>query len=539
MNLSRIKHVLEVTTNIAVLVATIMLVAVFVRSYFPPEPTKRVAAAGKLAPDTAIGEVKDLELADTPRTLLMVLSTECKYCIQSTPFYKTLSGMRESLAGRTRIVAIFPQDDQDVKAFLQEHHLEIDFRASVDFEKLGVSATPTLILLDSRRNILNSWLGSLSKGEQGEVAKTISDPSLATPPPHITNIRPTLSLFDESSKPVAIVPEGARENDLRSVLSFFGVDKQGNVFVVGGDKLFKYGAKGEMLAQAQLPDQFHGAFAVDAKGNSYLPNKTDVVIYDSLLNQKKSLALPSVLSDDASVLKMQVDNSNNALYLQVYQSQPLSQVLYRVDLATQKITTVFRLEKPVRFSPTFTAGAFDFTVGPRHVYVSDIYEYKVFVYSLAGKHERTFSRPFSPVPIAAKDGDLTLRKMKIGGLADQDGYLTSYPPILHLNIAENSLLVVWTIQRNAINKQVIDVYDQDFTLVGTDLKYAHPTVSNYIFMNGNIYAPGFGFGADPVATPVSPLEVPSLPIAVKVFRDTLMSTAVQSGAAKPKAGLGG
>lgn len=539
MKLNRIKHVLEVTTNMAVLVAAIMLVAVFVRSYFATDPTKRTAAAGKLASDTAIGEIKDLDLADTPRTLLMVLSSDCKYCIQSVPFYKTLSAMRDSLAGRTKIVAIFPQDEQDVKAFLQEHQLEIEFRADVDFEKLGVSATPTLILLDSRRNVLNSWLGSLSKGEQEELAKTVSDPSLPTPPPHITNIKPTLALFDENSKPVSIVPEGAKENDLRSVLSFFGVDKRGNVFVIGGDKLFKYGAKGELLAQARLPEQFHGAFAVDAEGNSYLPNKTDVVIYDSLLNQKKSLALPSVLSSDASVVKMQVDNSSNALYLQVYQSEPLSQVLCRVDLATQKVTTVFRLENPVRFSPSFTAGAFDFTVGPRHVYVSDIYEYKVFVYSLMGKYERTFSRPFAPVPIAAKDGDLTLRKMKIGGLAGDDGYLKNYPPILHVNISETGMLVVWTIQRNGQNKQVLDVYDEDFTLVGTDLKYAHPTVSNYIFMNGNIYAPGFGFGADAVTVPVSPLEVPSLPIAVKVFRDTLTSTAAQSGTAKPKASLKG
>lgn len=63
--------------------------------------------------------------------------------------------------------------------------------------------------------------------------------------------------------------------------------------------------------------------------------------------------------------------------------------------------------------------------------------------------------------------------------------------------------------------------------------------SNYIFKNGNIYAPGFGFGAHPVTTPVSPLEAPSLPIAVKVFRDTLTSTAAQSGAVKPKASLRG
>jgi hypothetical protein len=64
-----------------------------------------------------------------------------------------------------------------------------------------------------------------------------------------------------------------------------------------------------------------------------------------------------------------------------------------------------------------------------------------------------------------------------------------YPPVLHINLAENGMLVIWTSQRNVENKQVVDIYDQDFKLVGTDLKYAHPTISNYMFMNGNVYAP--------------------------------------------------
>lgn len=536
MKKTKIKNLLEVTTNIAVLVVTLVLVTMFVRSYFATTSTKRVNVAGKLTSDTAIGEIKDLDFVDAPRTLMMVLSTGCKYCIQSAPFYKTLSAMRGRLTGRTRIVAVFPQNEQDVKSFLQEHQLEIEFRPNVDFEKLGISSTPTLILLDSRKNILDSWVGSLSKGEQEEVAKVISEPSLITLPPHIINIKPTLSLFDESHSAFVIVPEGAKEKDLRSVVNYFGVDTQGNVFVVGGNRLLKYGAKGELLGQAQLPDEFHGAFAVDATGNSYLPNKTDIVIYDSLLNQKRNLSLPSVLSAGSAVLKMQVDSSSNALYLQVYQPQPLSQVLYRVDLATQKTTTIFRLEKPVSFSPTFTAGAFDFAVGPRHLYISDIYEYKIFVHSLTGKHERTFTRPFSPVPIDAKDGELSVRKMKIGGLVGQEGYLKTYPPILHLNIDDNGMIVVWTIQRTIQNKQVIDVYDEDFKLVGTDVKYAHPTIGNYIFLNGNVYAPGFEFETRAVTTQVSPLEIPSVPVAVKVFRDALIPTAARSASTKHKVG---
>lgn len=536
MRIIKLKQVLEVATNVAVLVAAIAIIALLAHSYFAT-PAKRAAA--KLQPGATIGEVKDLDFGAAPRTLLLVMSTGCRYCIQSVPFYQTLASMRGNLAGRTRILAVFPEDEANVKTFLQKSQLELEFRPNVDLGKLSVSATPTLILVDSSKNILNSWVGSLAKEQQAEVVKNIGEgdapASVAQP-----KVESSISLFDEQSQSVTIVPENSEKNDLLRSINFFGVDQQGDIFLVNGNRLLKYGNKGEFLAEAPLPDQFHGTFCVDHAGTSYLPSKANLVTYDVNLKQRRTIPLPSILAAGNVVLKMEANGADDALYLQIYQPEPLSQVLYKVDMLSLRVTRVFTLEKPVKFSPDLTPGAFDFAVGPRHIYVSDIYEYKILSYSLAtGKYEGTFSHPFSPIPISESDGELKVRRMRVGGLTGQAEYLKNYPPILHLNIANNGALVVWTSQRNGENRQAVDVYDEDFKLVGTDIKYAHPTISSYVFMNGNVYAPDFGFGKNESARDLSPLEIPSLPLALKVFRDNLISEAMESRPNTSKESRGG
>ena len=516
MKAIKFKQVLEVVTNFVVLVAAIVLVAFLTRAYFTT-PSKRAAA--KLPASASIGEIKDLDYGDAHRILILVLSTQCKYCVQSAPFYRTLASMRGNLVQHTRILGVFPEDEASVKSFLAKSQVEIEFRSDVDLSNLNVLSTPTLILLDKSKNILDSWVGTLSTEQQAEVVKTISEANSESLVKK-SDIEANLSVFDESSPSVAIMADSLGD-DLQRVVNFFGVDRQGHVFLINGSRLMKYGSKGEFIVEARLPDQFHGAFCVDEAGNSYLPSKSNLVIYDSALKHRENIPLPRVLSPGSVVLKMAVDTASNALYMQIYESEPLNQILYKLDLTSRRVAAVFKLEKPVRFSPNLSVGAFDFALGSRHIYISDIYDYKVFSYSLStGKYQRTFSRPFSPILISEQDGDLKLRKMRIGNLAGQAGYLKNYPPILHLNIAENGMIVVWTSRRNSQHKQVVDIYDENFKPVGTDLKYAHPTISNYVFMNGNVYAPDFGFGKN-LAGKLSPLEVPALPLAVKVFRDNL------------------
>jgi hypothetical protein len=216
-----------------------------------------------------------------------------------------------------------------------------------------------------------------------------------------------------------------------------------------------------------------------------------------------------------------LDRKRQVLYVQTYTPEPLAQVLYRLDLKSQQLTEVYRLQKPVRFNPTYTPGAFDFTLGEKYLYISDIHDYKVYLHSLEdGSVVKTLVRPYDPRPIEQQDGYFHIRKMEIAGLGQGEG-LHNYPPILHLNYTEKGKLLVWTSQRDASGRQVVDVYDDQLKKVGTDLNFTNPGRSNLLFLNGKVYVPDYGFGRPDSVYTGSPLEVPAAPSALKVFDASL------------------
>jgi hypothetical protein len=51
-------------------------------------------------------------------------------------------------------------------------------------------------------------------------------------------------------------------------------------------------------------------------------------------------------------------------------------------------------------------------------------------------------------------------------------------------------------------------------------------------MNGNVYAPDFGFGRNASAADLSPLEVAALPIAVKAFHENLTVSQLKAAISK-------
>ena len=207
--------------------------------------------------------------------------------------------------------------------------------------------------------------------------------------------------------------------------------------------------------------------------------------------------------------------------MQTYTPEPLSQVLYRIDLKSQQVAEAYRLPKPVRFNPTYTPGAFDFAVGEKFLYISDIYNYKINVYSLEdGSLVKTFDRSYDSRPIEQEDGQFHIRKMTIGGLGQGNG-LHNYPPIFHLNYTGKGNLLVWTSQRDARGRQVVDVYDAQLKKIGTDVKFMNPGRSNLVFLNQKVYVPDYGFGRPASTYMGSPLEIPAAPLALKVFEASL------------------
>jgi hypothetical protein len=513
----KLKDLLNVATNIVVVLFAIVAIGVLVKNYFAPPGAKATVAIKR---GSVFPEIPGVDYKQASRTLILALNVDCRYCTRSVPFYNSLATAQHENSGQSNIVAAFiNQDAELVKSYSGEKQLLVQAISGVDLDKLGVQTTPTLVLVDSSGRVLDSWRGELKADGEREVFTALGlayKPSAGSTSTTV-NIKKTLDIFDEQKPALSIRPNAETHNDPAHFIEVFDVNARGDVYLAYDKFMYRYDSEGTPKGARPLPHDFRSPFCVDDGGNLYAIAGRSLSAFSPELINLWNVPLRDLLADEAFTLKLTLDPKRQSVYIQIYTPEPLSQVLYRVDLSSQQVTEVYRLAKPVRFNPTYTPGAFDFAVGEKFLYISDIYDYKVYVYSLEnGSLQRTIDRPYDPRPIEQEDGQFHIRKMSIDGLGQGTG-LRNYPPILHLNHTDRGNLLVWTSQRDASGRQVVDVYDDQLKRVGTDLKFMNPGRSNLLFLNRKVYVPDYGFGRPVSAYTGSPLEIPGAPLALKVF----------------------
>jgi thioredoxin-related protein len=101
------------------------------------------------------------------------MNTGCRFCTDSIPFYNQMKAQQSILKG-TRIVAIFPNSKDEVEKYARQRQLNIASVAEVDFQPLGIPATPSLILVDGNGKVLDFWIGKLSKEDEQQAINAIS-----------------------------------------------------------------------------------------------------------------------------------------------------------------------------------------------------------------------------------------------------------------------------------------------------------------------------------------------------------------------------
>ena len=513
----KLKDILDVTTNVVVVVFALVAIGVLVKSYFASKGG--VNTSVPISRGSAFPQIPGVDYNKSPRTLILALNVDCRYCTRSVPFYNSLAEARQENTKQLNIVAAFINNEEGlVKSYVEEKQLSVHAVSGVDLNKLGIQMTPTIILVDSNGKVLDSWRGELQPDGEREVFEAVGLPykprtgSTSTE----TNVKKTVDIFDEQNVALSIRPHGKTQNDPAHFVEVFDVNSHGDVYLAYDMSMYKYDANGKLKDVRRLPADFTSPFCIDDAGNIFAAGARGLSIFSPELVKVRHISFDH-LPEDAFTLKMALDRKRESVYIQTYTPNPLAQILYRLDLKSGQATEVYRLPKPVAFSPTYTPGAFDFAIGERFLYVSDIYDYKVYVYSIEdGSLINTINRPYDPRSIDPEDGQLHIRKMRIAGLGQGDA-LRHYPPVVHLNYTENRNLLVWTSQRDASGRQIVDVYDQHLRKVGTDLKFINPGRSNLLFLNRKVYVPDYGFGRPASAYSGSPLEIPAAPLALKVF----------------------
>lgn len=106
-------------------------------------------------------------------TLVMVISSQCSYCLDELPFYKQLSGLRAASGGALRLLAVLPQETASATAFLGSSSVTTDEVLTITPRELGVQILPTLLLIDEHGKLLRYWVGELDHARQQEVLSVL------------------------------------------------------------------------------------------------------------------------------------------------------------------------------------------------------------------------------------------------------------------------------------------------------------------------------------------------------------------------------
>jgi len=158
----------EFLANIALITLALLLGAVLVKRYLlhNPQPNQVIAE-----PQVKVGtklSMEGVDWAKNQRTLLLALSTNCRFCTESAPFYQRLAEAR-SRSANVKLLAVLPQELSESQKYLSDHGIIVDDIKQAMPSTIGVAGTPTLIMTDSDGIVTKSWVGKLPAEREGEV----------------------------------------------------------------------------------------------------------------------------------------------------------------------------------------------------------------------------------------------------------------------------------------------------------------------------------------------------------------------------------
>jgi len=157
---------IELLANIAIIVVALLLGGVLVKRYLWPQAASPQAQA-RIQPGTKLS-VPGVEWEKNNRTLLLILSTTCHFCTESSPFYQRLA-QEKAKRGGVSLIAVLPQSVGDSQKYLNDLGVTVDDVKQVGLDAVQVRGTPTLILADRTGAVVESWVGKLPAEAEAEV----------------------------------------------------------------------------------------------------------------------------------------------------------------------------------------------------------------------------------------------------------------------------------------------------------------------------------------------------------------------------------
>jgi len=159
---SRLENLANLATILVSLVLSVVLIKVFLLPQSRPasNPTEpRVGMSLKQS-------LPEIDWAKNKRTLVLALSTQCHFCTDSAPFFQRIQKERpEGL----KMVAVLPQAVDEGRKYLDGEGVHVDDVKQATLSTIGVTGTPTMLLVDGKGTVAKVWEGKLQPDQQAGV----------------------------------------------------------------------------------------------------------------------------------------------------------------------------------------------------------------------------------------------------------------------------------------------------------------------------------------------------------------------------------
>jgi thioredoxin-related protein len=159
---------LDRVANVAVIVAVAVFLVLAARGEF-----SRRTSPSPHAADALVGTKISLPGILFPAqndTLILGISKTCHFCKDSLPWYKDLT---VRLQGKVNVVAVLPQAQTEAENYLRGEGLSGTQVISANLDKIGVYATPTLLLVDNTGKVKSAWVGKQDDAGQQKVLAAV------------------------------------------------------------------------------------------------------------------------------------------------------------------------------------------------------------------------------------------------------------------------------------------------------------------------------------------------------------------------------
>lgn len=172
----RLHRAVETLANLGIVVVAILGSASLINELRATPAAQTTRSAPRLsAPAPEVGSrlaLTGANWAGRERTLVLVLSTTCRFCSDSMPFYQRIAAEAKRTAA-VHLTAVFPQSADAAKRYLAQAGLAVDEVLQVPMASLGLRGTPTLVLVDSQGVIVRVWPGRLPAALEAEVLDAV------------------------------------------------------------------------------------------------------------------------------------------------------------------------------------------------------------------------------------------------------------------------------------------------------------------------------------------------------------------------------